>query len=301
MIGSSFLDGMRRRRRLRTVLVLGGGGHRGAAQVGMLRSLAEHGIRPDAVVGSSVGALNASVMAAFPDMRGVELLEGIWASPHTEAVFRESRVRLLANRLRGRNYLRDASELAALIEHACAVTGIVSFEDLALPLHIVATDMQRGEKTVFSEGPLLRPLLASTAVPGLYPPVLIGERLYSDGGVSENTPIATAINLVPAPEQVIALDLMGGTFANAVLGWGEMLDRAVQVMLHQRLVADLHRLERHRITVICPAEAMSRRIEFKRLAAIMDAAKHATDELLDGGVALGAKLKPGLFYASFSA
>src|SRR6266436_4343602 len=93
--------------RERTVLVLGGGGGRGAAQLGVLRALADRGIEPDAVVGTSVGALNAVAVAAVGLKAAVPLLERIWSSQQTCAVFRAQRLQMVANRLRRRPYLRS--------------------------------------------------------------------------------------------------------------------------------------------------------------------------------------------------
>src|SRR5258707_9901861 len=98
----------------RTVLVLGGGGSRGAAQLGVLRALAKRGIDPDAVVGTSVGALNAAAIAAVGLEAAVPLLERIWSSEQTRPVFRAQRLQLVTNRLRRRPYLRSGQGIRDL-------------------------------------------------------------------------------------------------------------------------------------------------------------------------------------------
>src|SRR5258708_39911610 len=124
----------------RTVLVLGGGGGRGAAQLGVLRALAKRGIRPDAVVGTSVGALNAAAVAAVGLDRAVPLLETIWNSEQTRAVFRAQRLQMLTNRVRRRPYLRSGQCIRDLIRFAENVAHITSFDNLQIPLHIIVTD-----------------------------------------------------------------------------------------------------------------------------------------------------------------
>jgi NTE family protein len=70
-----------------TAFVLGGGGSLGAVQVGMLRALLEAGVRPDMIVGSSIGALNGAFLAGHPDLFGVEALADVWMSVHRRDVF----------------------------------------------------------------------------------------------------------------------------------------------------------------------------------------------------------------------
>src|SRR5258707_9182214 len=138
----------------RTVLVLGGGGGRGAAQLGVLRALADRGIRPDAVVGTSVGALNAAAIATVGLEAAVPLLERIWASEQTRAVFRAQRLQMVANRLRRRPYLRSGQCIRDLVEFASELVDIRSFDTLRIPLHIIETDLSEGEPVVLREGSL---------------------------------------------------------------------------------------------------------------------------------------------------
>jgi len=179
------------RRRDRVAFVFSGGGPLGALQVGALRALFEHNVHPDLVVGSSVGALNATFVAFDPTLSGVDALEGIWRSLTDQDLFPGSRLRATWARflVRGDRVFEN-SGLRRLVQTRL---GDARIDDAQLPLGIVATDLDRGEERIFTTGELTRPLLASTAMPGIFPPVEIDDRRYIDGGVSNNVPIAPAV------------------------------------------------------------------------------------------------------------
>jgi predicted acylesterase/phospholipase RssA len=73
--------------------------------------------------------------------------------------------------------------------------GSWTFEDLAIPLRVIATDITHGDRAIFSSGPLAPALLASSAIPGIFPPVRIGEAVYIDGGAVDNASVETALAL----------------------------------------------------------------------------------------------------------
>lgn len=282
-----------------TVLVLGGGGGRGAAQVGILRALAEQGVVPDAVVGTSVGALNAAAVAAHPLPEAVAMLEEIWASPQTRAVFKTQLMRVIGNRLRRKPWLRGGDSIRDLVDYAGSITHAHTFDDLRIPLRIILTDLASGEPVVISEGPLRDALRASCAIPGVFPPIRLGERFYVDGGVTENCSISTAAAL--DPERIIAIDLTADAGTPALLErWSQVLDRVMQVALHQRVRADFDRFsQRFAVTLICPRllRAQPRFVDF---TAVRDNAFRAAQGLFsqiagDGG------LSPGVFYLPITA
>jgi NTE family protein len=154
------------------------------------------GLAPDLVVGTSVGALNAAFVAFDPTSAGARRLESTWRSLATGDLFPSSRLRGLKAPwtrflLRG-DRVFDNAGIQKLIRDRL---GDATFEDARIPLGVVTTDLESGEERVFTSGEITSPLLASTALPGVYPPVLIDGRLYIDGGVSNNVPIAPAIAL----------------------------------------------------------------------------------------------------------
>ncbi|MHB8571995.1 MAG: patatin-like phospholipase family protein [Candidatus Dormibacteria bacterium] len=282
-----------------TVFVLGGGGGRGAAQVGVLRALLDHGIRPDLVVGSSVGALNGAMLAARPDGEGMRLLEEIWHSPETAANFKPRVLEMALMRLRRRAYLHQHRHLEALAAHAFRLAQVASFEEMRIPLRVIATDIATGQKRVFASGPLMQPLLASCAIPGYYPPVEIEGRLYTDGGVAENLPLSTAVESNPLPSRIVAIDLMGGAPHELHARWAEVMERTLEVILHHRVLADFEAFRsRIDITILCPRpRAAGWHHDARLFGPVIEGARQATLELLDQQ----RRLRTGIHYLSFDA
>lgn len=172
-----------------TAVVLSGGGHLGAVQAGMLEALVRAGIEPDVYVASSVGALNGAGMAAAPGSDGIELLRETWTTVQTEDIFPGGTVQHIWKIARRHDHLYPNDGLVRLITRTTPVTH---FHDLRVPLRIVATELTSGEERVFASGSLLRPLMATTALPGVFPPVRIGGDTYIDGGVVNNVPLSHA-------------------------------------------------------------------------------------------------------------
>jgi NTE family protein len=175
-----------------TVFVLGGGGNLGATQVGMLRALFERGLRPDALVGCSVGALNAGAIAAEPTMAGVERLEAVWLDPETWKVFSPGRFGGPWLLLKRGSSMTTNDRVLSLIHNTVPERH---FEDFKVPLHVVATSLATGMARWFSSGDAVRPILASSALPAVLPPVEIQGELFIDGAVVDNVPIERAVQL----------------------------------------------------------------------------------------------------------
>src|SRR5690606_19790214 len=170
--------------------VLAGGGSLGAVQVGMLQALVNADLMPSLIIGSSVGALNAAYFAASPDIAGVEQLRRIWCSLRRSDIFPFS-LSTMTGLLRRANGIIDPGSLRRLIETNLSYERI---EQSRLPLHIMATD-QQGEGVRLSEGAVIDAIMASTAVPGLFPPVLIDGRPLIDGAIAANTPLRIAAHM----------------------------------------------------------------------------------------------------------
>jgi NTE family protein len=280
-----------------TALVLGGGGGRGAAQLGILRALAERGLQPDACVGTSVGALNAAVVASQPLPVALDMLERIWASPQTRAVFSSRPLRMVMNRVRRQPYLRSDDAIGDLVDFSMAMTGMTTFEELRRPLQIVVTDLLTGEPVLISQGRLRDPLRASCAIPFVFRPVRLGDRSYVDGGVTDNCSISTAARM--DPEQIIAVDLTAEPAMPALRRLSEVFERVTSVALHSRLLADFDTFsKRLPVTLICPRIANPLRVaDFTK---VREAARTAMESLLQTiGLADG-RVAPGLFYLPIS-
>jgi len=172
--------------------VLGGGGHLGAAEVGMLHALLERGVVPDLVVGTSVGALHGAMVARDPSVASVEKLEATWGEIAGLGVLGRTWFTDATILLRTRTHIRSNEPLRSL---AARLLGVEAFEELALPFHCVAACIERSAEHWFSSGPLVDAILASCAVPGILPPVRIDGEHYIDGGIVNSVPLDRAIAL----------------------------------------------------------------------------------------------------------
>lgn len=171
--------------------VLGGGGVLGAAEAGMALALLERGIRPDLVCGTSVGAINGAALAADPTPDGARALVKFWDALGDEGVFGGSLLRRAAEVLRRPTSLHDNSELRRLLRERLPAQ---TFEDLVVPFECVAASIERAREHWFDSGDLVEPVLASCALPGVLPPVRIGDEHFFDGGLVNSIPLDRAVS-----------------------------------------------------------------------------------------------------------
>ena len=216
-------------RREKTAFAISGGGARGAAQVGLLRALIERGITPDFIVGVSIGAWNGAWLAHRPDLEWVLKLEEVWRQV-TRRTIDMVWWRAAQNMVRRRPSLYQGGGLSRFVARHLQVHD---FEDLAVPLHIVAIDLTAGTKAVFSHGPLAPAVLASSAVPGIFPPVTIDGHQHVDGGLVDPTGLDTAIEL--GARRVYVLDSGYAGRLPAPLGsMNTIVDHTFQVAAQHR-------------------------------------------------------------------
>ena len=160
-------------------LVLGGGGTKGLAHLGVIHELREAGIHPDLIVGCSSGGLIAALHADDPESNTLaQLLIGLRRSDVMDFSLFASRFGIVKG-----DSLREF-----LLTHLEAKT----FEELKIPLVVVATDLASGKLVEFGNGELLTPIEASAAVPGIFKPVHYNDRVYIDGGATSPVPVQTA-------------------------------------------------------------------------------------------------------------
>lgn len=181
------------RRRPRVAFVLSGGGNLGAIQVGMLRALVERGIVPDVVLGCSVGALNGAGFALEPNAVGVDRIHQHWRNTTSHELMPSSRIPSALQLLRKGASLHSNEGLRKGIERLLGRGR--QFDELQIPFQCVATHADRAIERWFDEGDLTEAILASAALPAVYPPVIIDGERYVDGGVVDNVPIARAVEL----------------------------------------------------------------------------------------------------------
>jgi NTE family protein len=174
-----------------TAFVLGGGGLLGAHEVGMLRALAEAGIRADLILGTSVGAINGVVLAADPS-GAVRRLDRLWQGDELRLAFSEKFWGRAVRLVRSGTHLNSFEPLRRLLSDALPGED---FTDLKLPFQCVAAAIETASARWFSSGPVVPAVMASCAVPGLLPPVEIGGVHYFDGGLVDSIPVGRAVAL----------------------------------------------------------------------------------------------------------
>ena len=176
-----------------TAFVLSGGGSLGAVQVGMLQALGERGVTPDLLVGSSAGALNAAFVAGHgPGRAALEELGGLWRSLRRRDVFALRPVQGVLALAGRRTSLFSPEPLRRLVE---ANLGYDDLLEARIGLILIGTDLGSGREVVLSHGSAVSAVLASAAIPGLFPPVPHQGRLLVDGCITQHTAIRHAVEL----------------------------------------------------------------------------------------------------------
>jgi NTE family protein len=174
----------------RTAFVFGGGGRWGAVQVGMVEALLDAGITPDLVLGTSIGAFNGAMVAADPTHAGVTRLRSLWHEIQDLDVLSASLLQRARTVISERISLHRTSDLRAVLARYLPTDR---FEDLAVPFECVAATIETAAERWFDAGSLTDAILASSAVPGLFPPFEIDGRNYYDGGLVNSVPVDHAV------------------------------------------------------------------------------------------------------------
>jgi len=191
--GRRAIDRIRGKRQI--AFVLSGGGNLGAVQVGMLRALDEHGVRPDLIVGCSVGAVNGAAYAAEPDHRGVERLDRIWgriADGDPDLMPTSRFTHPTVQMARKGESIHDQSRLEQLLDDELAAK---TFSQLTIPFTCVATDVDMADEVWFDTGRLIPAILGSAALPAVYPAKEYAGRTLIDGGVLKEVHTEKAVEL----------------------------------------------------------------------------------------------------------
>lgn len=170
-------------------LVLGGGGSRGLAHIGVLKLLREENIPIDFIVGTSMGGIVAVLFAL--DYHPAEIGQGL-SRMQQNSLFNIRRLTARARQRQVREFLEEA-------------VGEKTFADLLLPVTLMAVDMLHGQEVALTEGPLVPAILASSAVPGAFPPVKHNNMELADGGVIDS--LATHVAYEQGADKIIAVDV----------------------------------------------------------------------------------------------
>lgn len=166
----------------RTAFVLLGGGARGAAQAGALGVILESGLVPDYIVGISAGSWNGAFLAQDPTPERAHELEDLWRQTSTLDIVGPRRWRAAFNALAQRSSLYGNAGVQRV---AGRYLGELTFEELRVPLRVLATDLRTGQGHFFSEGAVLPAVIASSAMPGVFPPVVSADDVLIDGGIAD--------------------------------------------------------------------------------------------------------------------
>jgi NTE family protein len=242
----------------RTAFVLSGGASLGALQVGMLHALYERGIRADLLVGTSVGALNASFVASRPQTPATAIeLATVWQGVERGDVFPMSLRTMVGGVFGHRDHLISTRGLRKIVRR------YVEFDELAdatTPLHLVAFDVTFGEEVVLSQGSAVEAIAAACSIPGVFPRVPIGDRLLIDAGVVNNTPISHAVEL--GAELIYVLPTQGPSYTEPPphLTAFDAAIYGLTVLVGSRLEADIARYRDEVELIVLPA-ANSQRVQ----------------------------------------
>jgi NTE family protein len=276
----------------KTAFVFAGGGSLGAVQVGMLRAIVSHGLRADLIVGASVGAINGAFFAGTPTLDGVSQLEQLWLGVKRRDIFPMTLERVFAF-LHQSDFLVDPSGLRALLDRHLPCRHL---EEATIPIHVVATDLLNGQPVVLSTGATVAAVLASTAIPVVFPPVRLGEHYLIDGAIASATPViaalelgATRIIVFPAGFSCRVERIPRGMIANAL----NALNLLVSRQLGRDIAAIRSMSERGAnvnvvmVPPLCPLSVSS--YDFSRTSELIEAAATNTQNWLQkGGMTCGA-------------
>jgi len=243
--------------RPRVGLVLGGGGARGAAHIGVLRELERNRVPIDVIAGTSMGAVIGGLYASGMSVDELEHLVATldWAEvlsdspPRNNLSFRRKQDDAdypidLELGIRGRKILLprgliQGQELDLVLrELTIDVADINNFDDLPIPFRAVASDVVHGEPVVIGEGDLAEAMRASMTVPGMLAPVQMGDRLLVDGGLVGNLPISVAREL--GVDIVIAVDVEFPLYSTEELGSAlDVSEQMLTILIHNETLRQI--------------------------------------------------------------
>lgn len=227
--------------------VLSGGGNRGALQAGALLALLERGIRPDLIVGTSVGALNGVALAADPTLAGARRLAETWRRVRAADVFPGGPLTIGWRVATGQAGLHSRASFARHILSTFP-PHVRTFGDLHVPCVVTATSLATGQLRLFGDEPgeaLVDAILASTAIPPFFPPYRYGHEWLVDGAIVANLPLSEAIAC--GAHTIYTLEVVEPPAAAASYGLIGTLSSSLTAMLYRqheqerRAVALAHR------------------------------------------------------------
>jgi NTE family protein len=273
-----------------TAFVFGGGGSWGALHWGSLRALAETDILPDLVVGTSVGSLNGAIAAADPE-HSAEILGQLWPAVTREQVFPGGVLASLHTLRTSHGWLYDSANLA---EYLAARLPVARIEELRIPFVAVATDFTTGGRVEIDRGDLKSALLASSAVPGIFPWVQREGRRLVDGCLVSN--VATGVARSRGAKSIVVLDCgLFGVDADLSESIVDILAKTVAIQSRQQVIHDLaNSLDVPVVWLSGPDLTGTSQLDFSHTNALADAAYTTSAQLLHS-LARASALPAGLY------
>ncbi|MET0276396.1 MAG: patatin-like phospholipase family protein [Acidimicrobiia bacterium] len=232
----------------RTAFVLSGGGNQAVSQVGMLRALLEREIVPDVIVGTSAGAWNGSVLAHDPTLAAVDRLEALWDKLRGDLIFPGGMFTRAWNILTRDDHLFSDDGLRAVIDLGGTPD---TFAELAVPLRVVAADLHTGEEVVFACGKLRPALLATAALPGIFPPVQFDGRTLVDGAVVDTVPLIHALS--GPVDRIYVLNVSSELMHRSARSPLDVLVKAFAISRKQRFDLEMRNVPERIEVVVLPA------------------------------------------------
>jgi NTE family protein len=248
----------------------------------MLQALAARDIHPDVLVGTSAGAINAAFVAGRGSgEQALWELETIWSGLRRRDVFPIEPVRAIAAAAGGAPSLCSPAPLRRLIEANLTYDRL---EDAPVPVHVVTTDLRSGEEVVLDRGDAADAVLASAAIPAVFPAVSVDGRALVDGGVADNAAVSRAVALGADRVYVLpsgyscALDRAPSTaLASAI--------QALTLLIEQRLILEVaHYADKVDLRVLpplCPLQVSS--TDFRHGRTLIERARETSGRWLDEG------------------
>jgi len=268
---------VRRLLRPRLGVVLGGGAALGAIEAGAIETFRRRGLVPDLLVGTSVGAINAAYWAFDTAPAPADRLLRLWATAGRSTMLPDNLVTMFVHLANGGPALTDQSGVARLVRAAGLEDARI--EESRIPLAVVTTDAESGERVLLRRGPLLPAVLASAAIPVLYPAVEVAGRRLMDGGVVASCDVDAAVEC--GMTDVLVVDVVGDGPATGDSLW-DAADRALRTMLRRQTDLTVRGLRgRARIAVLRPSLPAGARLgDFSRTSELYRIGLRAAEAFL---------------------
>lgn len=278
--------------RPRLGVVLGGGATLGAFEVGVVDVMARRGIVPRFLVGTSVGAVNAAFWALHPQPDVASRLLDFWLQSDRSTMFPDGPVPMVGRLFQRSDHLTTQAGLARALRRA--VDGARTVESTSVPLALIATDAADGHRVVLRSGPLIPAILASAAIPGLWPAVEIDGQHLIDGGVVSNCDVQAAAEA--GMTDIIVVDVMGDSDRGRTVDVGQVIERVLGMTARRQTDLAIQAFGGGaRIAVLRPRFAYRPRFgDFSQTRHLFEAGQIAMEAFLQDHLGPRLSVRPGV-------